>query len=278
MATLNGSYDRGMNGQLALMATLAAVGGRWLRSNTAAPAPDLMRGNSSFQYVGSFIARMPAKGRLRRPEISESPEMWLEKLRARGATDLTLITELPDDGPVPAHTASAFSNAGTWALLATGSSAPTVWTIGWKVGNQDAPHSRIWSLAASSASGVGFHAPALSVAESRQNLALALDEIRTFAEGHGELSSWAAWFSRAQELLDDPNPSAPYHRDLLPLDATLDRRQLASAVVQGWVFGAMGSWNDNGLPDPSVQPVYERVSAGLYSALIRGLPAAANGA
>lgn len=153
-----------------------------------------------------------------------------------------------------------------------------VWMIGWAVGDKHAPDSRIWTLAASAGSGERFHAPVVSVAQGRQTLASALGEIRTFAERYDELSSWASWFSKAEAVLDDPAPVAPYHRDLLPLDATLDRRQLSAAVVQGWVFGGMGSWNDNALADPIAQPEYERVSANLYSALLTGLPAAANGA
>jgi hypothetical protein len=153
-----------------------------------------------------------------------------------------------------------------------------VWVIGWEVGDQHAPDSRIWTLAASAGSGEGFVAPGVSVAEGRQTLASALGRIKTFAERYDELSSWESWFSKAAALLDDPAPAAPYHRDLLPLDATLDRRQLSAAVVQGWVFGGMGSWNDSGLADPTAQTEYERVSANLYSALLAGLSAAANGA
>ena len=57
-----------------------------------------------------------------------------------------------------------------------------------------------------------------------------------------------------------------------------DRRQLVAAVVQGWVFGGMGSWNDGGLVEPVAQREYERVGANLYAALVVSLPAAANGA
>jgi hypothetical protein len=71
---------------------------------------------------------------------------------------------------------------------------------------------------------------------------------------------------------------APYHADILPPDATLERRQLAASVVPGWVFGGMGSWNDGGLTDPAAQRDYERVGANPYSALLTALPAASNGA
>ena len=258
------------------MTALAAHGGRWLRDGARGPAPELSSANSSFQYVGSFTAQVP-RGFLRPTTTATSPEEWLLALYSRGVRDLSLITDLSSRGPLPPHVASAFSNSGTWALLATGRSAPTAWAIGWHVGNRDAPDSRIWSLAASNLPGEGHDAPRVGLAEARNGLRAALGEIRIFAERCEELNSWATWFIRAETLLDDPGPAAPYHRDLLPRDASLDRRQLAAAAVQGWVFGGMGSWNDGGPLDPADQRAYERVGTSLYTALLLALPAAANG-
>jgi hypothetical protein len=274
----DGSYDRSVNGQLALLAALAGIGGRWLREGASAPEPELLGGNSSFQYVRSFTAELPSRGVLRRAATAATPESWLSALHSRGITDLSLITDLPSGGPLPRHLASAFSNSGTWALLATGRSAPSVWAFSWEVGGRNAPDSRIWSVTATSTPGKGFRPPHVGVADARKGLREALEEILIFAERFDELSSWASWFTKAENLLDEPNPSAPYHADILPADATLDRRQLAASVVQGWVFGGMGSWNDGGPTDPAAQRDYERVGANLYSALLTALPAASNGA
>lgn len=270
-------YDGSVNGELALMAALAANGGRWLRDGARGPVPELSNGNSSFQYVGSFTAQVPSWGFRRRASTVASAEEWLIALHSRAVTDLSLITDLPIGVLLPPHVASAFSNSGTWALLATGKEAPRIWTIRWEVGDRNAPDSRIWSLAARNWPGEGLEAPQVEVAEARNGLRAALSEIQTFAERFDELNSWASWFTTAETLLDDPAPAAPYHRDLLPRDASLDRRQLAAAVVQGWVFGGMGSWNDGGLLDPADQREYERVGANLYTALLVALPAAANG-
>lgn len=267
-----------MNGELALLAALAAVGGRWLRDGATTPAPELLRGNSSFQYVGSFVADLPSRGFLRRTSAVASPEELLLALGARGTTDLLLITELTPSGPLPPHLASAFSNSGTWALLATGEAAPTLWTIGWEVGHQHAKDSRIWALNAHSSGGNGFHTRHLELGESRARLRTALEEIRAFAEQADEVRDWASWFEKSANLLEDPAPAAPYHQDLLPPDASLERRQLAAAVVQGWVFGGMGSWNDGGCIDPQAHRQYERLGANLYAALLVALPAATNGA
>jgi hypothetical protein len=258
------------------MATLAAVGGRWLRENAGAPVPELLSANSSFQYVSRFTAEMPARGLLRRTSVANSPEEWLVALRAWGVSDLSLITSGPADGALPSLVASAFSSSGPWGLLATGGVAPTIWGIRWEVADRDAPDSRIWALAAVSAPGGAFHAPLVGPAEAREQLRVALAEIRTFAETN-DLETWAPWFAKSATLLDDPEPVPPYHRDLLPSDASLSRRQLAAAVVQGWVFGGMGSWNDVGLADPEAEREYEHVGANMYSVLLVALPAAVNG-
>ena len=163
-------------------------------------------------------------------------------------------------------------------VLQLGSSAPRIWAFRWEVGDRDAPNSRIWSVAGHSVAGERLSVPQVGVREARTKLSEALTAIQEFAERHDELRSWSTWFAKAQELLQDPAPTAPYHADLLPLDAALDRRQLAAAVIQGWVFGGMGSWNDSGPADPAAQREYERVGSDLYSALLGALPAATNGA
>jgi hypothetical protein len=272
----HGSYDRLVNGELAVMAALAAIGGRWLRDNASVPEPELLRGNSTFQYVGAFTAEMPSRGFLRRTSTVTSPEEWLRALHSLHVSDLSLITNLPIGGSLPPHVASSFSNSRTWALLSTGRNVPTVWTIDWEVGDRQALQSRIWSLTARGRSSDGYRAPQIDVKEARDRLRMALNDIRTFAEHTEEVKEWASWFEKSLNLLDDQAPAAPYHPDLLPPDASLERRQLAAAVVKAWVFGGMGSWNDGGCTDPAAQLEYERVGANLYAELLDAVPAAAN--
>ena len=267
-----------MNGELALVAALAAHGGRWLRSDDPGPSPNLSQGNSSFQHVGTFSAEMPPRGLLRRTSTLVSPEQWLAALRDGGVHDLELITETPPSGPLPPHLASAFSNAGTWALLATAATARSVWTIDWHARDPNGPPTKGWALTARIASQPPLPTPGIGVGDARDRLRESLSAVRNFAQSTDDLAQWTAWFAKAEALLNDPDPTAPYHRDLLPTDAALPRRQLAAAVVQGWVFGGMGSWNDAQLIDPTAQREYHRVGASLYASLLAALAAATNGA
>lgn len=260
------------------MATLAAIGGRWLRADATPPVPELMRSNSAFSYVGSFAADLPRRRFRRRASTAESPEEWLASLRKRGTTDLQLITNPTTSRSLPPHLASAFSNAGGWALLATGEAAPELWTIRWEVEHQNAEDSGIWALHARSTSGVGAPVHQLGLSEARAGLRSALEKIRELAVQTDEVRGWSSGFEKSMALLEDPAPAVPYYQDLLPADASLERRQLAAAVVQGWVFGGMGSWNDSGFVDPVIQREHEQVTADLYAALLFALPVATNGA
>ncbi|OLT16793.1 hypothetical protein BJF80_05660 [Serinicoccus sp. CUA-874] len=197
---LAASYTLSVNGQLVLVAALAAIGGSWLRGGASAPIPDLSSGNSAFQYVGSFTATLPPRGFLRRTSAVTGPEEWLTGLQSRGVTDLSLVIDLPTTGPLPSHVASGFSKSGSWALLATGTSAPTVWAFGWQVGDRTAPDSRIWSVSSHGSSAEGLRAPQVDVTEARTALQVALRDIGGFAQQFDELHRWASWFTKAKSL------------------------------------------------------------------------------
>ncbi|MCC6412891.1 MAG: hypothetical protein IT270_14600 [Saprospiraceae bacterium] len=52
--------------------------------------------------------------------------------------------------------------------------------------------------------------------------------------------------------------------------------QLLYAADSAWVFGGMGSWNDQSFEDKEVNGRYERLSALLYNAINGAIMAAVN--
>jgi hypothetical protein len=122
------------------------------------------------------------------------------------------------------------------------------------------------------------HAPpaAPSVGDASEALGRALDQAGGFAAMVRELEHWREIFGRAAQMLDAAEPIAPYHPDILPpAGYSLPARRLLAASVAGYVFGAMGSWNDY-TPEPDLRGRYDDVSSRLYDVVLGGLMAAVN--
>jgi len=92
-----------------------------------------------------------------------------------------------------------------------------------------------------------------------------------------KLDNFAELFSRAQSRLhSDPPFSDQYHSDLSPPELLpLAACRLIAACQDAWVFGGMGSWNDQGF-DAETQPRYEALSERLYQLLNFAVVTAAN--
>jgi hypothetical protein len=267
-----------VNGELAAMVTLGAHGNAWLQAPEGTLAPSLDRENSSFQYVREITFQMPKAGLLRRERTAHGITEWLQLLRDQGVHRLYLAipeaSKSPDQALSP-HIASAFANGGQWGLLAA-SGQSDLWTAQWEVGDRDAPDSRLWDVQGTSTRVASVAEPQKpDLAQTRADLLSVLGRIGPLAESQG-LSDWVPWFDKAIGLLDDADPVAPYHQDLLPAQAPLENRQLAAASIQAFVFGGMGSWNDVWLSDPSAKSSYDNLSAELYTALLNAFLAVVN--
>ena len=265
-----------MNGELAAIAAIASHGSPWLADSSARPAPELLGSNICFQYVRRLDAQLPPRGLLQRTETAHGTAAWLDALRVRGVNRLVLVNR-PTQGELPPHIAASFVNSGGWGLLATGAGRPLFWKIRWDVGAPGAPDTRVWDLTATWVPGEMLQVSVSSVDEARSSLKLALQDIAEFAHRAG-LVSWVPIFTRALAALDDAAPSPPYYADMFPSDASLPRRQLAAAAIQGWVFGGMGSWNDMVPADRADESEYKCMSQQLYGALLVAISTAANSA
>jgi hypothetical protein len=109
-----------------------------------------------------------------------------------------------------------------------------------------------------------------------QALQSALEDIAAFATAAGADGWTESAFTPALELLDgkrgvDPDRS---RLDFKPFVRTPLTGRVLNAAMAAWVFGGMGSWNDQAL-EPKEE--YERVSGALYAAVHRAIAAAVNG-
>lgn len=271
-----------MNGELAQVICLAAHGTKWLR-DPSGPPPPLEETSSTFKFVATVEFQSEGEttsgGR-------NAVRRWLESLQRSGVDRLWLM--IPDARsvsaggyPVDEHSLVAFANAGRWSILATGTTkrrllktarnTSAYWHATWKVGDRNAPDSRIWLVSYDAFPAPDAVAVVPELDQAEEELVGALTEAHYLAVEQ-ELDSWAEWFRKALA----PDPEMPYHPDMLPSDWPGSAQRCAARAAQAWVFGGMGSWNDLYLPDPEVQERYRNVSRTLYSAVLNALLAATN--
>jgi hypothetical protein len=258
-----------VNGELGQLIAIASHGSTWLAGPPDAPPPALESSSWTFRYVGSL--RFTLEGASGAEDV-RSLEGWLVGLRGRGVERLWLTTA--DAGPVRVGRTPveerylvAFAGAGSWSLLATGSSNE-VWRASWTVGDQGAPDQRIWVVEyRGMALEERVEPPRPSTVEKGLRLREALHAVREFAASQ-DLDEWADVFVGAAEAGAEAD-------DLLAGGAAPEAHALAAAAARAWVFGGMGSWNDLSFQGEAQQR-YEQVSEELYRAVLGALVAATN--
>jgi hypothetical protein len=97
---------------------------------------------------------------------------------------------------------------------------------------------------------------------------MTLREIADFAFKQN-LESFGKTFDSARKTLDSEQPEQDYyHKDLIKLDNySLRAKQVLFSAASAWVFGGMGSWNDNGFENKADNDKYEELSSRLYNCI-----------
>ena len=265
-----------MNGELAQLIALAAHGSVWLQDSRG-PAPELMDGNSTFQYVGNVEFDMGRTRLLRRSRVLSLVSDWFDALRLAGVTRLWLVCPLSPESPEHFE-APSFANEARSSLLAIGGKRDRLWRAHWTVPDPQAPDSTFWTVRFSQAPVADIPVRRPDLHETETALVAALREAQLFARGHEPLEDWARWFQKAIELCSARDPQPPYHPDMFPRTGfPPDARRLLAIATQSWVFGGMGSWNDVWF-DGDDQGRYREVTSALYDSMLRGFEAAVNSA
>lgn len=251
-------------------------------------------------------------GAIGRDTVARGAADWLRLLQRTGHTSLAAYcvprapasTGMPPvdsraNGPAPAHPPPAdwqtagFANGGCrWLIGASSPAGADYWESHWQLlagpevseaseapDATDAPQVQTgatWALQFSRVIRADARPPpvVLSLPMARQALLQALVAARGFATAQA-LPGFAEVFGQAHGLLlghGEP-PADTLCGAPLPSDA----RRLAAAAQAAWVFGGMGSWNDQGF-EGAAQASFEQVSAELYGCLCQALAAAANAA
>ena len=239
-------------------------------------------GNSTFQHCEyvNFVDLRRDGNQWVEEALASDPPAWFETLRKQGVDTLRMQYG-PSGRTYPADRllAGFVGDGGRWLIEVQTSGLSDYWEARWQVGDRTRKDRRIWRVTYSR---VAKNQPPITpqALEDLERLLQEFDQhliaIEEFAHAQ-KLDNFANLFQRARSRLhSDPPYSDQYYGDLtraefLPLDAY----KLLAACEDAWVFGGMGSWNDQGF-DADTQPRYEALSEKLYQLLNRSIVVAAN--
>ena len=268
-----------MNGELAQLIAITSYGNAFL--STGIIEDNFYPGNSTFQFCHTVTfydhkEKWIGKG-TRSDLVASNPIEWFRMLKQEGCQHMRLFHTRNTSIPFgPEHKLAGFvGGGGVWLIELIYDGHSMFVNKHWDVAKPDDPNKHIW--------GVEYHRLAeamptedqhYTIDKMRAGLGSTLQAIALFARNNN-MENWAAWFDKAYSMLHQLEPEEQfYHQDLLPTEHySLEARQLLFAAAQSWVFGGMGSWNDQ---SPDDQETYDRLSGELYDAINRSIVAAVN--
>lgn len=238
--------------------------------------------NSTFQYCEyvNFVDLRAEGNQWLEEAFASDPLVWFETLRKHGVN--TLRMQYGSSGqaqPADRMLVGFIGGGGRWLMEAQQSGLSDLWEASWKVGDRTRKDQRIWRVTYRR---VAANQPLIRPhgREDPERLLHEFDRhliaIEEFAREQ-KLRNFADLFQRARSRLhSDPPYSDQYHSDLTrPELVPITACRLLAACQDAWVFGGMGSWNDQGF-DAAAQPKYEALSEKLYQLLNRATVVAAN--
>lgn len=238
--------------------------------------------NSTFQFCESvnFIELHKDGNNWVEEPFAGDPVIWFEALR-KHRVDTLRMQYVPSGQTQPADRmlVGFVGGGGRWLIEAKTSGMSDVWEARWQIGDRTRKDRKIWRVTYAM---LAKNQPALQpqrledLDRQLQDLEQDLVAMEEFARSQ-KLDNFAELFRRARSRLhSEPPYSDQYHSDLtrpdfLPPVAC----KLLAACQDAWVFGGMGSWNDQGF-DGEIQRRYEELSEKLYQWLNSTIVVAVN--
>lgn len=253
-----------MNGELHQQLLITALGNAYLIRGMDATHPELTQHESiSIQFKDQ--------------EQSWTWIKWLDYLREAGYQRLMLVSS---QAPSSSWQSSGFVGGGKPIGVRTiGTALDIVWRPNWQV--HRLPAKVTWDVAyigePYETSKQEQHA-FKPLSEYIAHLQQVLQQLSIFAEQIDQTFWQQQFFDPAIEILQG-SPNAPKLVFELPEVYTEEAYLLLNAVYKAWVFGGMGSWNDdpaNSAYSHQLEQQYRDLSGQLYTALLQCAQAAVN--
>jgi len=211
--------------------------------------------------------------------FAPTPEAWFSRLKEGRCRRILLRCANRDAKGISDRMSAGMVGGGRrWLIEACYDDHVDVWEARWAVGNREAPESRVWrvtyGLFHTQARQFPFFPPVLS--NVRQGLLSALTDAREFATRQ-KLEGFVRHFDQAQGCLFSQKPLlSVYHGDLVPEGfLSLEATQILAGAQPAWVFGGMGSWNDQSF-DGEEQAKYLTISDTLFDKMNGAIAEAVN--
>lgn len=267
-----------MNGPLAQLVALTCHGNAAINGADLAPFFPAHSTCTFCDAVAFVELKKNLFGKLKEKVVAATPDVWMAKLRGRGATAVRLHRQRQDRLGLPDRVSAGFvGGGGEWRMeVAHRDGQSEFWAARWQVWNREAAGQRIWRVAYGL---VETHAAQPDTrrtpAAVATDMQAALQAIHAFAMRHN-CEGFTKCFADALAALEQPGADIGYHKDLWPPGQLGGAAAgLLKAAMSAWVFGGMGSWNDMGFQGDE-QREYEAVSERLFEVLNEAIEVAAS--
>lgn len=260
-----------MQSSIAQTLSLAAHGNAYLSGKLE---DDYFPHHQTFAYCEyvKFVYLQEEGEGFKEEAFATDPQSWFERLRDAGVRQFRIrYIASQDAGASDRLSVACPGGGGRWLIETVMEHGSDFWEAHWEApetadGKWQVTYARVLKDAA-------MPEPRMPPPEMVQKkLQAAFLDAGKFAKAHG-YERFAEAFKRGVNALKDVR----WERQIYPPEyAPLIYQQLLTAVIEGWVFGGEGSWNDVRFDDGETQQQYDRLSDQLFNFMNLALLVAAN--
>lgn len=263
-----------MNGSLALLIALISYGNNYIIYGAEIPKLDF--NNSTLIYCNMLNFYNNALA-IKSDIVAQSPQEWFKFLKKDGCRKLRIYyTHSNEIESKDFESAGFVGGGGDWLIEAVYANHSNYWVLTESVINQNAPDNRIWESNFTVRKNKPSTSKLISIEIAKKNLSVALNKITLFA-AENNLKGWATEFENANKNLDNPQPHVEYYDDFVFKDQlSLSAKQLLFSASLSYVFGGMGSWNDNLFSSPEKEKLNTELTSKLYDGVNEAIVSALN--
>jgi hypothetical protein len=268
-----------MQGTIAQIVALTARGNSILRG--LSESQTFQSQNSTFAFCESVDFLSVNEGILTKKVgiWAANPHDWFERLRKANVHTLRSSYGPSGRNDIADRMLVGFvGGGGRWLIETRSAERADYWEARWQIGNRERLDKKIWrvSYARIHTGKPSEPGQADDLTQLKAELRECLGNIANFSRSH-QLDWFTAAFESGIARLDSNTPlEGLYHQDIAPPGfLSSSANQLLGSIEAAWVFGGMGSWNDQGFEGEN-RTRYEELSEKLFRLLNKAIVAAVN--